>query len=177
MKTIFASRYTLEPLVVAHAREMFCVLSDQAIYEFENEPPPSEEWLEKRYERLQRRGPEKKPEQWLNWVVRLPSGELSGYVQSTLLPSGAALIAYEFGSRFWRQGIGTTSVLAMLQELRFTYRVHTFVAILKAANFRSWGLLTSLGFSKASSVQFIEYGAESDEIVMVKLTNSLQNAA
>ena len=177
MKTIFASDYILEPLVVAHARDMFCVLSDQAIYQFENEPPASEEWLEKRYERLQRRGPEKEQEQWLNWVVRLPNGELSGYVQATLLPSGAALIAYEFGSKFWRQGIGTISVLAMLQELRLTYSVHTFVAILKVANFRSSGLLTSLGFSKAGSVQFTEYGAEPDEIVMVQLANSLQNAA
>jgi hypothetical protein len=45
MRTVEASRCTLEPLVVAHAQEMFSVLSDPAIYEFENEPPPSRSWL------------------------------------------------------------------------------------------------------------------------------------
>lgn len=41
----------LEPQVAAHASEMFDVLSDPAIYEFENEPPPSEAWLVERYAR------------------------------------------------------------------------------------------------------------------------------
>jgi hypothetical protein len=31
---------TLEPQVVAHAEEMFLVLSDPAIYEYEGQPPP-----------------------------------------------------------------------------------------------------------------------------------------
>lgn len=41
MRTIEASRCVLEPQVAAHACEMFSVLSDPAIYEFENEPPPA----------------------------------------------------------------------------------------------------------------------------------------
>lgn len=32
---------------------MFSVLSDPAIYEFENKPPTSEKWLAHRYERLE----------------------------------------------------------------------------------------------------------------------------
>ena len=44
LRTLSTSRCTLEPLVVKHAPEMFHVLSDPAIYEFENQPPQSEGW-------------------------------------------------------------------------------------------------------------------------------------
>ena len=52
MRTIAAPPFVLEPQLAAHAHEMFTVLSDPAIYEFENTPPIDEEWLRKRYERL-----------------------------------------------------------------------------------------------------------------------------
>lgn len=55
MRTVFASPCTLEPLVATHAPEMFRVLSDPAIYEFENEPPLSEVGLVRRYELLETR--------------------------------------------------------------------------------------------------------------------------
>ena len=45
MKTSCTLRCILEPQVEAHAEEMFKVLSDPAIYEFENIPPPSVERL------------------------------------------------------------------------------------------------------------------------------------
>ena len=162
-------RCTLEPLVAAHAAEMFTVLSDPAIYEFENAPPVSEEWLTRRYEALERRRSLDGQEQWLNWVVRIPGGELAGYVQATVLPSAAAAsVAYELGSRYWRQGIGRSAVAAMLGELRSEYGVHTFAAVLKARNFRSLGLLRVLGFSPASAQQAAEFGAAPDELVMVR---------
>ena len=41
MKLRVTDRCTLEPQVEAHAAEMFSVLSDPAIYAFENELPPS----------------------------------------------------------------------------------------------------------------------------------------
>jgi ribosomal-protein-alanine N-acetyltransferase len=160
-------RCTLEPLVAAHASEMFRVLSDPAIYEFENAPPVSEEWLTRRYEMLERRRSADSRERWLNWVVRISGGELAGYVQATVLPSAAARVAYELGSRYWRRGIGRCAVAAMLAELRSEYGVHTFVAVLKAGNFRSLGLLRSLGFSPASAQQVAEFGGEPDEFVMV----------
>jgi hypothetical protein len=74
LRTLVTSRCTLEPLLAAHAHEMFSVLSDPAIYEFENKPPTSEKWLAHRYERLEKRGSAVGEERWLNWVVRLPSG-------------------------------------------------------------------------------------------------------
>lgn len=177
MKTVQASLCTLEPLVVAHAREMFGVLSDPAIYEFENEPPPSETWLAERYARLERGAPSDASQVWLNWVLRQVDGELSGYVQATLLRPGVALIAYELASRHWRMGIGSSAVFAMLEELRANYEVRLFVAVLKAANYRSMGLLLRLGFQPASPQQMVEFGSEPDEAVMVKPTAAPENAA
>jgi hypothetical protein len=86
VRTIRAGDLVLEPQVEAHAAEMFAVLSDPAIYEFENESPPSEARLAGRFRRLEsRRSPDGR-ERWLNWVVRLPSGELAGYVQAMVRP-------------------------------------------------------------------------------------------
>ena len=45
MRVIETGSLTLEPQTAAHAEEMFVVLSDPATYEYENEPPPSLEWL------------------------------------------------------------------------------------------------------------------------------------
>jgi ribosomal-protein-alanine N-acetyltransferase len=168
LRPLLAPHCTLEPQVAAHAPEMFRVLSDPAIYEFENEPPASEAWLTERYRRLESRGSADGSEHWLNWVVRLPSGELAGYVQATVLPSGVSLIAYELASRHWRQGIGRSAVRAMLDELRTQYGVHTFVAVLKARNFRSEGLLRRLGFVPASAEQAAAHRDEADELVMCR---------
>jgi ribosomal-protein-alanine N-acetyltransferase len=162
----------LVPLVVAHAPEMFRVLSDPAIYEFENEPPVSEEWLARRYELLESRDSPDGTEQWLNWVVQLPAGDLAGYVQATVLASGTSLVAYELNSRYWRQGIGSSAVTAVLKELCSTYAVHTVVAVLKTANYRSAALLQRLGFSPASQSEAAEFRPDADERVMVKTVGS-----
>lgn len=71
---------------------------------------------------------------WLNWVIRLPSGELAGYVQATVKGSNTSYVAYELASRFWRRGIGSCAVRAMLEELTSRHDVRTFVAVLKARN-------------------------------------------
>jgi ribosomal-protein-alanine N-acetyltransferase len=168
MRTLQASICTLEPQIAAHAQDMFAVLSDPAIYEFENEPPVSQAWLQERFTRLESRGSADGTQTWLNWVLRLPTGELAGYVQATVLGSGAALVAYELASRFWRQGIGSSAVLAMLEELQASYGVHTFVAVLKRANWRSLAMLRSLGFQPASAEQVHEFAAEADEMVMIR---------
>lgn len=168
MRTVRASCCMLEPQVAAHAHEMFELLSDPAIYEFENEPPPSEAWLRHRYSLLESRGSPDGTQKWLNWVVRLQSGELAGHVQATVLQSGASYVAYELASRHWRRGIGSSAVKAMLEELGSVYGVHTFVAVVKAANYRSLALLGRLGFGPASPREIAEYGAEPDERVMVK---------
>jgi [ribosomal protein S5]-alanine N-acetyltransferase len=148
---------------------MFEVLSDPAIYEFEGVPPPSIARLAAGYRLRESRVSPDGREKWLNWIVRLPSGAAAGYVQATILESGAAYVAYEFASRHWRQGIGRASVQAMLTELAETYGVHLFVAVLKTANFRSMGLLRSLGFAPGTPSDAATFGAEGDESIMVRL--------
>ncbi|MDH4052068.1 MAG: GNAT family N-acetyltransferase [Rubrivivax sp.] len=172
MNTLRTSRCVLEPQLEAHAPEMFVVLSDPAIYEFERVPPPSVDKLAAGYRRLETRVSADGSEQWLNWVVRLPSGELAGYVQATVLPSKASCVAYEFASRHWRQGIGSAAVGAMLAELEVSYGVRLFVAVLKAANFRSMGLLRHLGFRPGTPADAETFEAEPDEAVMVKAASA-----
>ena len=168
MRTLFATGCSLEPLTAAHAPEMFEVLSDPAIYEFEGAPPPDELWLRSRYERLEQRGPSSRTEKWLNWVIRLQGGELAGYVQATVRQEDTALVAYELNSRYWRRGIATAAVQAMLRELADHYGVRTFVAVLKARNYRSAGLLGKLGFAPAPNDVLARYRDEPDEIVLAR---------
>jgi hypothetical protein len=64
----------------------------------------------------------------------------------------------------------------MLGELQANYGVRRFVAVLKTANYRSTGLLHSLGFERASSQEVAEFAAEPDEAVMIKLAAAAENA-
>lgn len=166
----------LEPQRIAHASEMFRVLRDPAIYEFENAAPESEEWLTRRFAALESRRSPSGEEQWLNWVVRAPSGVLAGYVQATIVRDGVAHIAYVLGSRFWRQGMGGGAVSAMLEELAATYGAVIAVATLKARNHRSLALLRRLGFDTESRGTFFAC-PEADEIVMFKKLGAVDEAA
>lgn len=167
MKTLSSPRCILEPQVEAHAAEMFVVLCDPAIYEYEGVPPPSMAKLANGFRRKETRVSPDGREKWLNWVVRLSNGELCGYVQGTIYESGAAYIGYEFASKYWRQGIGTSAISCMLDDLRDTYAVHTFVAVLKVANFRSVGLLSKIGFRPGTTEDAKLYEAEPDEDILV----------
>lgn len=179
MRVISTPAFVLEPLRASHAHEMFRVLSDPSIYEFENEPPQSEAALAERYAKLEGRKSNDGTQIWLNWIIRLSSGELVGYVQATILQSGSAYVAYELASRHWRQGIGSSAVAVMLGELRARYAVNLYAAVLKARNYRSVGLLRKLGFRSASEEEFARFHGESDELVMVKVaaTSTSPNAA
>ena len=168
MNVVRAGSLVLEPQIAAHAAEMFAVLSDPAIYEFENAPPESLAWLERRFARLESRASTNGEEQWLNWVIRLPSGALAGYVQATIARDRVAHIAYELGSAFWRQGIGSAAVSAVLVELAATYGVCTVAATLKSRNYRSAAFLRSLGFSEQSPGALSGFAHAPDELVMYK---------
>ena len=65
----------------------------------------------------------------------------------------------------------------MLEELRSQYGVKLFVAVLKAANYRSLGLLRSLGFMTGSPEQSVEFEAEADEVVMIKAAGTAQTSS
>ena len=139
---------------------MFELLSDPKIYRYENEPPPSLAWLRTRFQMLESRRSPDGHEQWLNWVIRLGSGEAAGYVQATVHEDGHAAIAYVLGSRFWDKGIGRTAVSMLIETLRDEYRVSRITAVLKRANERSRLLLEHLGFTSAT------FEVQADELAM-----------
>ncbi len=168
MKTLVTPTLTLEPQVAAHAAEMSLVLSGPAIYEFENAPPVSLEWLRNRFEKLESRRSKDGSEQWLNWVIRLPSGELIGYVQATVFNDRRALVAYELASAHWRRGLGSHALETMLSELKSDYGVSLFAAVLKRKNYRSLALLNKLKFSMSDEAQRSIYGADEDELLMLR---------
>jgi ribosomal-protein-alanine N-acetyltransferase len=170
MQVIVTRCLTLEPQVAAHADEMFGVLSDPAIYEHENAPPPSVEWLRERFGTLESRVSADGREQWLNWVVRLRTSEPIGYVQATVFPTGRAAIAYEMASRYWGRGFAREACEAMLSELAARYGVRQAHAVFKRSNIRSLRLLERLGFAPALPEAYVG----SDELLM---TRSLSTGA
>lgn len=167
MRVVELGDITLEPQTVAHAAEMFAVLSDPAIYQYENQPPASVAWLSERFGRLESRQSGDGAEQWLNWVIRLPTMELIGYVQATIYPDGRAAIAYVLHSAHWGRSFARSAVQAMIAELANHHQVRCFSAVLKRDNFRSSGLLQRLGFKPATPAQFVEFGADADELAYV----------
>jgi RimJ/RimL family protein N-acetyltransferase len=168
MNTLVAELCILEPQTVSHAREMFVVLSDTAIYEFENGPPQSEDWLFNRFKKLESRQSPDGTQIWLNWVIRLSDKELAGYVQATVFKNGSCYVAYELSSKYWRKGLGRSAVTAVLRELASNYQVSTAVAVLKAKNYRSHALLISLGFDSAEEEIISLVNPEADEVVLSK---------
>lgn len=167
MRIIKAGPLTLEPQTESHAEEMFRVLSDPAIYEYENEPPASVEWLRARYGKLESRSSADGRERWLNWVIRMDDVGLIGYIQATVHDDGSAGIAYEMASAHWGRGLARRATEAMLSELAGHYGVTTFFAVAKQGNFRSLGLLARLGFSLANPGLRAQRGVEPDETLMV----------
>jgi [ribosomal protein S5]-alanine N-acetyltransferase len=167
MRTLHAGDITLEPQTVAHAGEMFVVLSDPAIYTYENAPPPSLEWLRTRFEKLESRRSADGREQWLNWVIRLPTAELAGYVQATVHSDGSSGIAYELSSAYWGRGLASRAARAVIHELVRNYHVTRLFAVAKAANFRSIRMLERLGFSIGGPQAQAAHQLEPDEVLLL----------
>jgi RimJ/RimL family protein N-acetyltransferase len=166
MRVLQVPALTLEPQTAAHAEEMFPVLSDPAIYEHENAPPKSLDWLRDRFAKLESRRSADGSEHWLNWVIRLPTSELIGYVQATVHRDRRAGIAYELSSTYWGRGLARQAVEAMIAELVARYHVNRLTAVLKRDNHRSLRLLERLGFAPAPAEARRLNSLEPDEILM-----------
>ena len=141
-------RLELELLTPDHAEALFHGLRDKRLYTFiDDEPPVSLEALRRRYEMLLKRRSPEGLETWLNWAVRkLRPSEYIGYVQATVTKDGWADIAYVLFYDSWGKGYGREAVTAMLEELKNTYFVSSFRALVNPRNRRSRALLQSLGF-------------------------------
>jgi RimJ/RimL family protein N-acetyltransferase len=166
MRSITTARLALLPQVAAHAEPMFAVLADPAIYQYENAPPRSLEWLRERYLRLESRVSGDGHEQWLNWVLALADGTLIGYVQASVTADGTAAVAYELGSAWWGQGLGGEALGAMLAELADHHGARRFTAILKQRNERSRRLLERSGFTMAPAHAQADPDIGADEWLM-----------
>lgn len=177
MRVLDAGDITLEPQTAAHAEEMFAVLSDPAIYAYENAPPPSLEWLRERYSRLESRRSADGAEHWLNWVIRIPGPRLAGYVQATVRANGSAAIAYELSSAHWGRGLARRAVEAMIRELAERYAVVRLFAVAKRRNERSIRFLERLGFSLAEPDPREDQSIEPDEVLMFRLLDRTDRQA
>ncbi len=152
MRTLNAGDLVLEPQTVAHAADMFALLSDPALYRYLDSGPPIDAgWLAARFEKLESRRSADGQQQWLNWVIRSPQAGLVGFVQATVYPDASANIAYELGSAFWGRGWASRATRAMLDELAEHDGVVRAFATVDQRNLASIKLLTRLGFEMIDS--------------------------
>lgn len=141
---IRTARLTLEPLTAAHVTAMFPLLSDPALYQYlDYPPPPSLEHLQRVYAQLERGTSPDGTERWLNWIVVADAP--IGFVQATVYADGSANVAYLLGSAHWGHGYALEAVAAMLEQLD----ARTFFATVEEDNERSIRLLQRLGFRQS----------------------------
>ncbi len=151
MKPLATPRLDLEPLVAAHARELYDALCDPALYRFiEERPPASLAALEARYRVLERRGPpDGRDEVWLNWACReRTTGAIAGLVQATVAAGAPALLAYVFAAHGQGRGLAREACRAVVRSLFDDWAQAAIEATVDPDNARSIALLEALGFTR-----------------------------
>ena len=165
-------RLHLEPVLRRHAPLLFEALSDESIYAYiPNDPPSSVAYLAARFERLESRQSPDGLEVWLNWVMRVKAtSRCVGLVQVTIRPEGLALLAYELTQAFRGQGFASEACAAVIAEVFEHYAVTAIVAYVDTRNVPSMRLLERLGFSRGEYISRADYfkGAWSDEFVYAR---------
>ena len=150
MSFIESATLRLEPLVAAHADEMFAPMSAAAIYAYIPEQPPvSVSALRQRYQQLERGHSASGRERWLNWIVRLGSGQCAGYVQATIHPASTADFAFVFAPEHWGRGVAFEACRAAIPSLASDFGVRALFATVDPRNLRSISLVQRLGFEEA----------------------------
>jgi ribosomal-protein-alanine N-acetyltransferase len=147
MNPIESQSLCLEPLIAAHAEEMFGAMSVAAIYDYmPGHPPVSASTLRERYAHLEKGRSADGRERWLNWVVRLNSRECVGFVQTTIYPGLSADFAFAFAPGYWGRGLAFEACQAVLPCLARDFKVRALYATVDPRNVRSIRLLQRLGF-------------------------------
>jgi RimJ/RimL family protein N-acetyltransferase len=143
-------RIALEPLIEAHAVELFPALSHSAIYTFiPGQPPDSVAVLAERFRRLESRSSPDGSQRWLNWVIRrIADQQCIGYVQATIYTKSTADFAFVLAPPFWGLGLAQEACLAALAELFTCFDVTSVFATVDKRNLRSSSLLLRLGFQR-----------------------------
>jgi len=146
----------LEPLLAAHATEMFAALSAPEVYTYLDQPAPvSLDALRERYRKLETRRSADGSQQWLNWVIRLDATrECAGFVQATIHPDATAGFAFVIAPQWWGQGIAHAACVEAVALLRHEYGVRALYATADARNARSIRLLARLGFAPLGAIAY-----------------------
>ena len=155
MRTLLADTLVLEPLLAAHAEDMFALLSDAELHRHLDRPPPaSVEHLRSVYARLESRRSPDGSQHWLNWIVRPAAGPAPiGFVQATVTGEHEAWVAYVLSRPHWGRGHATRATRCVMEHLQSAYGVRRFLATVEAANARSIGVLERLDFRAASPAE------------------------
>ncbi len=168
-------RLVLKSLRSEHAKHLFHMLSDQRIYSFiPQEPPTSVLLLEDRYRRLETGKSPVGDELWLNWAIYLKQQDnYIGTVQATVCDNKSAQIAYELAPDYWRCGYAAEACLRMIEALFADYDVLELIAEVDTRNIASWKLLEKLNFERAMTRIGADYfkGENSDEYTYKLIRN------
>jgi ribosomal-protein-alanine N-acetyltransferase len=163
---ITSNALRLEPLVAAHAEEMFGPLSAAAIYDYmPGHPPLSVAALLERFVRLERGRSTDGRQLWLNWIVRLRSGHCAGFVQATIHPERTGDFAFAFAPAYWGQGIAFEACHAALPHLFVALQVSALFATVDPRNARSIRLLLRLRFDEVTAADYPHGEVEPDDRV------------
>lgn len=121
---IRTARLDLVPLRVEHADEMAAVLADPALHTFIGGAPDGVTALRARYGRMLAGSPDPAVS-WLNWVVRLRTGQLPclvGTVQATVTPGAdgdgpTAEVAWVIGTPWQGRGFASEAACGLVSWL------------------------------------------------------------
>ena len=156
----------LEPLSADHAEEMFAPMSAPQIYDcIPGGPPASAAALRQRYQTLAKGRSANGRERWLNWVVRLPSGECAGYVQATIHSPDTGDFAFVFAPAHWGEGVAFEACEAVLPWLARETGVSALFATVDPRNARSIRLLLRLAFVEVPPARYPHGRVEADDRV------------
>ncbi len=157
---------SFESLHSTHAEPLFPALSDQRLYAYIPEDPPSSvEDLAAKFSRLER-GPASADEQWYNWVM-LAGPESVGTLQVTVQPDGVALIAFVVFVEHQGKGYAAEGCRWLVDWLFQMKGVALIRALIDTRNVPSIRLAEALGLQRVSIVTDADHfkGTSSDEFV------------
>lgn len=150
LSALETERLTLELLVPAHAAKLFPQLREPQLYEFlDSEPPNTVDILVTQYRRWEPRRSPDGSQEWLNWAVRLRSGDYVGWVQATIYEAGRAELAYLVFRAHQRLGYAEEACRAVITHVRTAHGVRVIRATIDSANEASIALAIKLGLKRA----------------------------
>lgn len=147
-------RLILRQIQPADAEALFATFSDEAVMEFYGDPPhrsieDSRELVRRQHEWYVRR-------EGIRWgITRRGEDVVIGSCGLFKFDEEAqrAETGYELGQAYWRQGIMSEALGAMLSFAFETMGLHRVEAVTDGANERSQGLLRSLGFTHEGNLR------------------------